>query len=960
MKVLSANNIKEVVLHVGLQKTGTSSIQDTLYNEANNQLLLKEGILYPKCWGANHSSLGGAFHDQPKKLRANRFPKVLTKEEIIRKDRKKLEKFESTLKQHKAKRLVISGEGICLLNRKSLQEMKDYLFNIGLSKADFKVLIYTRDPISWTVSYLQEKIKYGTKSDDLLNNFKNKLLPAMFQDRIGKFIDVFGENSVNVYSFEEARNHEFGISGHFLESINVHKNVIKNIKQVRKNESLSMFTGEFLIDINEKVPLIINGKHNPKRKREDHQPFFQIRGNKFDISIDEKKQLLSVSEKDRAWLKERYDINYLYNDLNEKEKYADLEFVFQDIKKIYPSLTKTMSDALIDFLKNKFIFEIPSSYKDQCRELIMRLKNVDGNETNDVKLDQAEQHFREELNIKGQDKGLLYREIGLLLEGYNQPTSASFFFEQEKLHRPNDNSKNEIKWENVSADKNILQNSQLYFVIQGIPKDFGGVVQAVLRKTKLLDEKIKIPSTILTCNFVLNQKTTKEKLVNNNQISQRVEVRNLFEDFADEPVIESASKKEEVFNPYGYAVEFDKEKNGYRFYENGIMKFLKVFDKETGRLRHIHYYDEWRRRIEQETYDDDGYLRRVLMVDHLTNRPTTKLFYRRDGSCYLTFWYKMDNLDEIAKITWFDLKGNIIKVFKSKQAMQSYWLKTFIHSGRHNFFVCEKRPFDQTVIGLPDKSYIHKIMSHHGYPDVRFPKSFKSVDKVDAFVVQTEGYKKDIEQQFGKIENLFAIPHYYPFPQPKVKFDERNLKKAVYIARYLEVKRQSHAIRAFKLVVDEVPDATLELYGSDRGTENKLRKLIKELKMENHIFLCGYTSNPRYYYETSAMSLLTSRKESFSLVTLESLAHGCPVISYDIKYGPSDLIENNTNGFLVPNEDINTLAVRMIELFKNKRMLQEFSQNAYNSVEKFSGDHYINNWTRLFNYIVKNNSDNYQ
>ena len=51
------------------------------------------------------------------------------------------------------------------------------------------------------------------------------------------------------------------------------------------------------------------------------------------------------------------------------------------------------------------------------------------------------------------------------------------------------------------------------------------------------------------------------------------------------------------------------------------------------------------------------------------------------------------------------------------------------------------------------------------------------------------------------------------------------------------------------------------------------------------------------------MSLITSNMEGFSLALLESLAHGVPVISYDIKYGPSELITSDFNGYLITKND---------------------------------------------------------
>lgn len=47
--------------------------------------------------------------------------------------------------------------------------------------------------------------------------------------------------------------------------------------------------------------------------------------------------------------------------------------------------------------------------------------------------------------------------------------------------------------------------------------------------------------------------------------------------------------------------------------------------------------------------------------------------------------------------------------------------------------------------------------------------------------------------------------------------------------------------------------------------------------------------------------------EGFSLALLESLAHGVPVISYDIKYGPNELITSDFNGYLITKNDEDAL-----------------------------------------------------
>lgn len=433
--MLPGNNIKEVVIHVGLEKTGTSSIQNSLYNEDNNKLLLNKGILYPRCWKPNHGRvLCSAFSSHPERLAPNRFPKVLSKEEIQTKDNQSLKKFESTINNSTAKRLILSGEVIPNLSKKNLEKMKDYLISIGLDQAEFKIMLYTRNPVTWTISTIQQSFKSGVRYDASLNKRKNQIIPTLFQDKISKFMEVFGEESVCVYPFEKAREHGMGIMGHFLKELNVDKKVIKTLKQIRTNDSVSMFTGDFLEYINGRIPLMINGKHNSKRHRSDDKPLLRIRGDKFDIPLTEKKEIASAGEQDMTWLKVNFGIDYSKEKMTETDKYKKIDTTFEDIEKIYPILTKTIRDILLEFMEQILLPKLSSFHKDQCLELIIRLKKL---EEDLVQINRQEEKLQNQLNINNTDKGLMYRELALLMEVYDQYKAAELLMEKASLYRPN-------------------------------------------------------------------------------------------------------------------------------------------------------------------------------------------------------------------------------------------------------------------------------------------------------------------------------------------------------------------------------------------------------------------------------------------------------------------------------------------------------------------------------------------
>ena len=61
---------------------------------------------------------------------------------------------------------------------------------------------------------------------------------------------------------------------------------------------------------------------------------------------------------------------------------------------------------------------------------------------------------------------------------------------------------------------------------------------------------------------------------------------------------------------------------------------------------------------------------------------------------------------------------------------------------------------------------------------------------------------------------------------------------------------------------------------------------------------------------------ITSSFESFSLVAVEALSVGCPVVAFDCPYGPGEILQNNLYGTLVPPYDTKALASSLIAQIK--------------------------------------------
>ncbi len=50
---------------------------------------------------------------------------------------------------------------------------------------------------------------------------------------------------------------------------------------------------------------------------------------------------------------------------------------------------------------------------------------------------------------------------------------------------------------------------------------------------------------------------------------------------------------------------------------------------------------------------------------------------------------------------------------------------------------------------------------------------------------------------------------------------------------------------------------------------------------------------------------------------MESIEVGCPVIAYDVRYGPGEIIEHGENGYLVEPDNIEAFAAYMDKIIKN-------------------------------------------
>lgn len=209
------------------------------------------------------------------------------------------------------------------------------------------------------------------------------------------------------------------------------------------------------------------------------------------------------------------------------------------------------------------------------------------------------------------------------------------------------------------------------------------------------------------------------------------------------------------------------------------------------------------------------------------------------------------------------------------------------------------------------------------------------------FVVLNHEDKND-----WKTNNIKVIPNPLCLKPPLKKLQEKN-KIALAVGRQSIEKQYDVLLKIWQKVAVDYPDWTLKIYG-ESDKDNSLIKFAERLKLEKYVEFYPPTKNISEVYQNASMLLNTSSSEAFGLVIIEAMAYGLPVIAFNNASGPKVLIENDLNGFLITNYDIDAYTSKIELLIKDEVLRGKLSKNAKETARKFDIEVVMKQWHELF------------
>lgn len=459
---------------------------------------------------------------------------------------------------------------------------------------------------------------------------------------------------------------------------------------------------------------------------------------------------------------------------------------------------------------------------------------------------------------------------------------------------------------------NAIPSLRYYIALWGIPEEFGGMTATSLYRASMLESESETSTSIITLEPRASYAAQLQLLRRQGKISAELTVHNPYQDLRRADV-----------------------DSWQRLPQSDAVDVGKIGETE-------------------QILDEDGLL--FCRVSHREGKDEIcrREYFRPDGSTYL-----IDETPEALflgtrRICLLSTSGENVGEWHSAGAFYREWIIN-LTAGEPSAIIIDSVFASRVFAPIRQAKIIKLVVLHNphvagGGDPLRGKLAtgqrtiHEGVNNWDGLVFLTDEQRLDYELRFGPSQRLFTVSNPKERLPELPPFERRLRERGVVLGRLAPQKNLTHAVRIMELVVQKLPHAVLDIFGSGPQRET-LQKLIDELGLEESVHLRGHAPQAADEFDSARFSLLTSRNEGQGLSLMESQGHGCPPVSYAVRYGPASIIEDGKTGFLVPPGDIELAAERIIALCSDDELAQNMGSEAWNSAESFGNAAVIKQWT---------------
>jgi glycosyltransferase involved in cell wall biosynthesis len=273
--------------------------------------------------------------------------------------------------------------------------------------------------------------------------------------------------------------------------------------------------------------------------------------------------------------------------------------------------------------------------------------------------------------------------------------------------------------------------------------------------------------------------------------------------------------------------------------------------------------------------------------------------------------------------------------------------KEFFRKNRDNYdFVIDEinaKPFlSPDIIGdKPILALFHQLIHKEWFLEVPFPLSYICYYYLENKWlsnykdIPTATVSRSSEQDLKKFgfKRVFVVPMGLSVKPIETIQEKEHDPTVVFIGRLKRHKLPDHAIQAFSIIKQRLPDSKMWVIG-----DGPMLKKLKKTNVRDVVFY-GHIENSLKYdlLRKAHLVLVPSVRGGWGLVVTESNAMGTPVVAYDVP-GLRDSVVDGKTGILVKENSVQDLAQAAISLLNDRSVLKRYSSEALTYSKNFSWD----------------------
>ena len=215
-------------------------------------------------------------------------------------------------------------------------------------------------------------------------------------------------------------------------------------------------------------------------------------------------------------------------------------------------------------------------------------------------------------------------------------------------------------------------------------------------------------------------------------------------------------------------------------------------------------------------------------------------------------------------------------------------------------------------------------------------------------VTLTEQDRKNYIENLNLSDKVTCI--YNPIQTIETQPYHAHSKQILSVGRLTYQKGFDMLCEVAKEVLFQNPDWTWLIIGEGEDRP-MIEQKIKQYQLEGRLILTGAQKEVDKYYRNSSLYVMTSRYEGLPMTLLEAKSYQLPIVSFDCQTGPSEIVENGINGYLVELNNCKEMTKILNMVLNNVSLLKGFSQQSKNNIHNFELGEVINKWEEIINQL---------